>query len=532
MNIKILFLTLIAAYITTDVFGQKEEALRAYALQNYRTAANQFDRVVQAEPSAQHYQYLGNALSYIGKYDSARIAYEAGIKADSKYGPNYAGVARTYFSQNNTAKAVEFLSQAKSTTNPNKDVSYYLWAAEAYLNNANPNPKEAINLLEKAKEVNYKNAMIYYLLGDAYYKLRDGGKAVTNYDLALQYDPKMIIAHSKIGDVWTESRSSRIYDDALKAYNKALAVDPNFAPALKGLANLYYLTSQFDKAKETFDKYLAVGELTEETRYRQLDLSYRAKDYANVKRQAEELLQREPERIRLKRLIAYINYELGNYDEGMAMLNQFMANHDSIVNAEDYIYLARFQRHKKNDSLAIINFSKALEMDTLRVDLYDTLSTLAYSQKNYDKAASYLHSKIKRVETPTIQDYFALGRAHYFAKNYIQSDSAFAKVTEMSPTWPIGYIWRARATLGFDNPENPAGLATPHYLKVIETAGSDSVKYKREMAEALKYFGNLATLKENYTEAMVYYNRALALNPDDADIRKTMEAIREVRKKK
>lgn len=527
-----LFIFLFSVLFLGKALAQKEEALRAYSYQNFRTAANLFKRVVQSEPTAQNYEYLGNSLSRVGQYDSARAAHEAGIKADPKYGPNYAGVARTYLSQNNNAKALEYLSSARSTTNVNKDVSFYLWAADAYLNNANPNPKEAINLLEKAKEVNYKNATIYYLLGDAYYKLRDGGKAVSNYELALQYEPRMIIAHAKIGDVWTESRSSRIYDDAIKSYNKALAVDPYFAPALKGLANLYYLTSQFDKAKETFDKYLTNAELTEENRYRQLDLSYRTRDYANVKRQAVELLQREPERVRLKRLIAYVDYELGMMEEGQARLTEFMLQHDTLVNAEDYIYRARFARHFKKDSAAIEDFSRAIQLDSTRIDLYDTLSTLAYANRAYDKAAMYIQRKVQKMEKPSIQDYFALGRAHYFAKNYAASDSAFAKVTELSSIWPVGYLWRARANLGLDNPENPSGLATPHYQMVLETAASDSAKYKREMAEALKYFGNLATLKEQYNEAMQYYNRALALNPDDADIRKTMEAIAEARKKK
>ena len=517
--------------ISNIALAQKDVAVKAFHNENYRAAANLFKTLVTGESTGENFYYLGNAYGFLGKWDSARWAYDAGVKADAKYGPNYAGLAKTYLSQNNATKAQEYFDMARTTTNPNKDVNYYAWLADAYINSANPNPQEAVNLLNKAKEINYKDGRLYLLLGDAYYKMVKGGDAVNNYDLALQYNPALNIANVRIGDVWTDARR---YPEALAAYEKALAANGDFAPALKGLSNLYYMTGQFDKARETLNRYLAVGEVTEDIRYRQLDLSYRAKDYANVKQQAEELLRVEPNRTKLKRIIAYTDYELGNYESGLKQLNEFMATADAkTVNAEDYVYLARFERHLGNDSLVILNYEKALTLDTARMDLYDTLATFYYGKKDFGRAADYYVQKIEASEKPAIQDYFALGRAYYFDSAYAKADTAFMKVTELSSVWPVGYLWRARASLGLEpDPEKPQGLATPHYQKVIETASTDSVKYKRELVEALKYFGNLATLNERYDEAMTYYNRALALNPDEADIRKTVEAINESRKKK
>ena len=132
-------------------FAQKDAAYKAYRNENFRTAANLFKTVVTQEPTAENFNYLGNSLSRVGIYDSARMAYEQAIKVDPKYGPGYAGIARTFLSQNNTTKALEYFSMAKSTTNANKDVSYYTWLADAYINNAASNPQEAVNQLNKAK---------------------------------------------------------------------------------------------------------------------------------------------------------------------------------------------------------------------------------------------------------------------------------------------------------------------------------------------------------------------------------------------
>jgi tetratricopeptide (TPR) repeat protein len=373
--------------------------------------------------------------------------------------------------------------------------------------------------------------LVYLYLGDAYYKLRKGGEAVNNYDLALQYDATLIQALSRTGDIWTEAQR---FPEALAAYEKALASDPNYAPALKGLSNLYYLTRQYDKAKENFDKYLLVGELNDDLRYRQLDLSYRMKDYQDVKTQATDLLKRDPTKAKLKRLIAYTDYELGNYDEGMKMLNEFLNSADtSLINADDYKYLARFQKRLGNDSLAAMNYEMALKKDSTQKELYDTLATMYYAKKNYTKAAYYYDMKISKSTKPVLQDYFALGRAYYFAANYAFADSAFGKVTEINATWPIGHLWRARAVQSLDNPEKPEGLATAYFQKVIETASTDSVKYKKELAEAYKYFGDLSVLKDqDYDAALKFYNRALEINPDYADVKETVRAINEARKQK
>jgi len=511
-------------------FAQKDAAVKAYNYENYRTAANAFKTLVATESTGENYYYLGNAYGFLGKWDSARWAYDLGIKADAKYGPNYAGMAKAYLSQNNTTKAQEYFGMAKSTTNANKDVNYYNWLGEAWVNSANPNPQEAINILNKGKDINYKDGNTYFLLGEAYYKMSKGGDAVNNYDLALQYNPALIKSNVRIGNVWSDAHR---YAEALAAYQKALAADPNYAPALRGLADLYYMTAQYDKAKETFGQYMKVGEMNDDMRYRQILLSFLNKDYATVQTQATDLLQRDSSKLVMRRLLAYSAYETGSYDQGYNQLSTFLRRSDtSKIISSDYEYLGKFQRRQGNDSLAALSYERAIRLDTSRKALYDTLATMFYGKKNYTQAAKYYNVKIANSKKPAIQDYFSLGRAYYFDSAFAKADSAFMRVTELSPTWPVGYVWRARAALSLDNPDKPQGLASPYYQKVIETAATDSVKYKREMIEALKYFGNLNTLNENYDEAMKYYNRVLAISPDEADVKKTVDAINESRKKK
>ena len=156
---------------------------------------------------------------------------------------------------------------------------------------------------------------------------------------------------------------------------------------------------------------------------------------------------------------------------------------------------------------------------------------LIFTKKNYKQAAKFYDLKIKSISKPIVQDVFALGRSYYFDTAYIKADSAFLRVTELSSTWPQGYLWRARSNLNLDKGEIPLGLAMPHYQKVIETGLLDSVKYKKELVEAYKYFGDYNTVNEKYDEALGYYAKLLSLDPANVEAQKAVDAINNFKKK-
>ena len=72
----------------------------------------------------------------------------------------------------------------------------------------------------------------------------------------------------------------------------------------------------------------------------------------------------------------------------------------------------------------------------------------------------------------------------------------------------------------------------PHYQKVIETGLLDSVKYKKELVEAYKYFGDYNTVNEKYDEALGYYAKLLSLDPANVEAQKAVDAINNFKKKK
>ena len=46
------------------------------------------------------------------------------------------------------------------------------------------------------------------------------------------------------------------YEEAIEEYRKAISADPNFANAIRNLANIYYFLERFDEAKPLLARYI------------------------------------------------------------------------------------------------------------------------------------------------------------------------------------------------------------------------------------------------------------------------------------
>ncbi len=543
MRKAVLSILLTFGALTTLWAQSAEQGIKQFNNQNYRSTVRIFSPLVKQESgSGENYYYLGNAYAFLGKWDSARAVFSAGIAAAPKYPQNYAGLAKTYLNENNSARAMELFSQAKDLVSK-KDVSYYVWVADAYMHNSKPNTTEAINQLKSAIAINYKVASVYMALGDAYYLANDGGNAVNNYDLALQYDPSLFNANSRIGYVWI---SAKKYAEAAAAFQKALAVDPNYAPALKGLSQVYFWTGQYDKAKTTYEQYMKVGDVNDDDRYFYGTILFLGKDYQGTQNLLHDLMKRDSSNAIMYRLGAYSDYEQGNIDNAAREIKKFfsLAEPGKILGS-DYEYQGKILQKQGQDSLAIISYRKAVETDTTKKALYGDIAQMYYAKKKYKDAAAFygLAGKTSKDPTVQLQNYYKMGIAYYLDSSYKRADTAFTKLTEISPKWVVGYLWRAHANLYNDSMK--MGPALPYYQKMLEIAipdtnkynafitGNqlDSIKNKKEIIEAYSYIGNYYTLNGRYEEAKAMYRKVLALDPNNADIKKTYDAILESEKK-
>ena len=103
-------------------------------------------------------------------------------------------------------------------------------------------------------ELNDANA--YNNRGNAYFIEGQYDQAISDYNKALEINPRNANAYSNRGNVYYHKGQ---YDQAISDYNKALEINPRFAKAYSNRASAYKSIGQYDKAWEDVDKAQDLG---------------------------------------------------------------------------------------------------------------------------------------------------------------------------------------------------------------------------------------------------------------------------------
>ena len=533
------FISIISVFFLFSGFAfsqSVQDGIKAMDNENYATAKKIFLAVTSQKPNdAEALYYAGKTCYILQQKDSAKIFFDKGIAANAKFASNYVGLGRFYLDQANAVDAKTNFDKATSLNA--KDVKTLQLIGEAYANvptksnTDNKSAQDGITILEKALTFDKKNPTTYLILGDAYMSKWDGaGQAVTNYEYAAQYAQSTIAAQAycRIGVLYAKAKN---YNEALSGFQKSLAADSLYAPAHRELGELYYQSKQYTKARDSYKKYMSLADATIENQSRYASFLFLAKDYEATITMINNVIEKNPSNFILSRLIAYSYYEEGKYKDGLDYIEKFFKQVDSKkILASDYEYYGKLLTKNGNDSLAIINLNLCMSMDTSKAELHGDLAQIFYKKKKYADAAHEFELKMAKIK-PNVQDYFQVGKCYYYAEQYTKSDSAFVKVTELSPNSQVGFLWRGRCNSNIDS-TGAQQLAKPYYEKCIELASVDVTKNKKDIIESYKYLGWLSIQNNKDAEGIDYYKKVLELDPADEQAKSVVNDAKKINSSK
>ena len=357
--------------------------------------------------------------------------------------------------------------------------------AEGAISGKNKNYDIATEFIQKAKDLNKKLAQIYLVTGDMYLYQSEYGKGANEYENAIYYDNKCTEAYFKLGRIYFTARN---VEESEKALQSALRLDSTYIPALRKLSDLYFEKNNFSKSIEFFEKYLAFTEPNLSDHILYTKLLYVNKDYQKSLEEANKALMEDKENINMKRFQAYNLFEIKDYSNALKSINTFfMTTNPTKFIASDYEYYGKILSKNSQDSLAIENFNKAMQMDSLKTSLYQDIALSYDRQKKYEQSALNYEKLIMSKQNPASSDFFYYGRAAYIVANkyknandtlnenvfLIKADTAFGTVVTLSPQVFLGFLWKARVCV-LKDPNMEFGLAKPWYDQVITILESNS----------------------------------------------------------
>jgi predicted Zn-dependent protease len=529
MKKSILFSTVILSSFFAKAQTLQEAITKTYN-DRYEIAASDFKKLIATAPTVgENYFYAGENYFYKGDLDSAKLMYDNGVSNNATNALNYVGLGKIALNSGDETKANEHFFKAK-TLSQNKNATVLYEIAEAYTKSIKgKNANEAVILGNAAVKLESKNPECYIALGDALLEQNpsDGSPAIKQYNKAQELNPKSVRAILRIGQLYARGKN---YSLALDKYKEAEGVDATFAPAYLEKAQIYSLAGQDNKAVENLKKYLELNN-SFEARKRFAYSLFEAKKFQDVVNEVPALIMKDGNNPYLYRVLGYSYYDAGNatdkdaYTKGLSNINMFFdkAGPSFKYLASDYKYKALLLSKTGQDSVAVIEMKKAIALDSkLEAELSGDLANIYLRAKKYSEAIPLFKKKITESAKPSSNDYFSLGRAYYFIKDFPNADSAFKKVTEISATFPTGYLYRGRANVYMDDANAPKNLALPHYTKFFELIlPADRAKSSKDVIEACEYLrGHAALTLKDVTKAKEYNSIIMELDPANEKAKK------------
>ncbi|GAB3029066.1 tetratricopeptide repeat protein [Spirosoma pulveris] len=550
----------VGATLSTPLFAQDvQSALKDIEAERYNKAGQTLTQLATSSPTADNQFYLGYYYLRSGQLDKAKATFEKGAAADAKNQLNNIGLAGVALAKSDGATAKGLIDNAVAQTkSKNQDV--LIRGAEMYTLFDQPkqnDPAAALSLLTVADEKDKKNenAEIEMLMGDAYFLKNDGGNAITKYENALAINPNLAEANYKIGRLYLRGKN---YQKAQDFFKLAIQGDAEFAPTYRAYADALANSRAYKAAASNYELYVQKSGTTDPEML--LDVArykFLAQDYQGAIAYLDQLKGKINNPI-IDRMYGWAYSALGKNNESVESLNRFISTAPQKVMADDYKYLGRAYAQigtPESDSLSIVNLEKAAPMDTTE-NLYREIGERYYKTKRYDKAASYYRKTISTDKKPQNNDFLWLGLSNYqFAPRvgrdssaapmdtaqirqvkqqyYLAADSAFAQMASRieadGKKYPLAYYYRAGANY-YAYPkeqEKAADLAGPLYEKFIEQATTpdetDKTDYKRYLITAYKALAGFALLKKDDAKAKEYFDKVLALDPNDESVKKALE---------
>lgn len=549
-NLKLTLVLLTSLLIANFSHAQSiEDGKKFLYYEKFISAKNVFQQLVAANPANDEAAYwLGQAFILPDEdkdIEAAKAVYQKGLAANPNSPLLNAGMGHIELLEGKTQQArAHFESAISLSGGKNILVLDAIGFANGDFDSKFGDGAYAIEKLQQATNMKgFKDARILTDLGDAFRKIGDGGTAQRTYEAALAIDPKYARAKFRIGRIYqSQGRSQEaIY---LKYYDDAIALDPNYAPVYFYLHQYFYETDVV-KSASYLDKYLAAKGADEPNAcFLSAQMKFAQGLFPETITAAEACIAANPNPYpNLFGLIAYANFKIAEkatdsvsamdaYGKSKIAFEQYFQKQKAAkIGARDYFTNASvLLKFPGNEELAGNLMQQAIDLDSTEIGKVTMLKSVAaaYEKKlQYAQAGDWYRKVLNVKKTPTKTDIYNAGYSYYRVGQFAPAAQLFEIYTQKYPEDILGYYMMGKSYWGIDTVMT-YGLANASFAKAIEVGEvyPDKSKIISQLMSAYKYFiAYSANIEKNYPLAISYADKALLVDPNDAEVKGNKDAL-------
>ncbi|MCC0175415.1 tetratricopeptide repeat protein [Waterburya agarophytonicola K14] len=352
-------------------------------------------------------------------------------------------------------------------------VDFYLYLAKAYVGQGNINA--AISSYQKTLGTTIEQSEVYAELGLLWSKQKKLDRAVWHYQQALALRPDWAELQYNLGVVLHQSND---WNAAIIAYNQAIEIKPDYGAAYFNLGVLYDQKGELEIAIASYEQVIVVQPNFVRA-YSNLGSTYaRQKEY---------------------------DLAIAIFQKGIHLDPTWATLHNN---------LGQVYWLNNEPGLAISSFENAIVLEPKMALAHHNLGKLWQQQGNYPQAIE-CYRRVIALEPANILAYSHCSDAEQKLGNLPAVLDLWRKIIKIQPDFVTVYCQRLLAS----EPDDLLAIAKKSCARFLQALldEKDKIAY-HYLGQTYEEMGDVLFEFRGLTQAEIYYQKALQLHPEKADL--------------
>ena len=350
-------------------------------------AEQELNAILKARPTdALALNLLGTVRAKQGRLDEAEALFTRAVRLDDKFAGAHMNLAYLYLLKNAPEKTVVELRAVHRLVPEDADVSYKLAHLLLTLGRAD----ECVAVVEDARRANQLTPPLTTLLGDAYLKKGDAGRAEESYKLALGADannPDALLGLALVSQSKGDAQSASAY---LARVKPIVADSPEM---LYRFAVAALRSAMYDDAKAALER-AAQLKPDEPAYFIALGAVWLKKpDLFEAERAFRQALKLQPDNPQAQMYLGYTLLKQKKLPEARELLES-SAKRDATA-PETFYYLGLIAEEQNEDARAVELFGKSVGLAPSFAVAHIALGSTYLKLKDYERARQELETGVK-----------------------------------------------------------------------------------------------------------------------------------------
>jgi len=459
----------------------------------------------------------GDIFAELDDLEQALVYYKMAKKAKKRDMEVVLRLGRTLCELGQTEEGMEYLIDAIEDYDENIEPLLEL----AYVHLKDLNFKEARKNINKAKELDDSDVRVYLAFGDMYYKNGIYQLAIDNYKQALLIDPDNLEVRKNLASsyYWSANRetvnqdlANELFKQSLKEWNTLTQKDSTNADGWFGKGKILFLSKKYSNAAKSLYHYVKLRPNGKLGRWMYAQSLYEVNACDSAAPQLDWVIDNiDSVKSKASFMLARCYHKIGDYDKAIA---QYTSIKDQELPIKDLRRLASSYLKSGDTTNWILTYDIAIKKEPESFcKVMKMIGQIYMRDKEYIRATDYFKMKLsynKCNEKDEGRTNYLTGLSYLYGKELDSAKTYFNNAIIINPNDLNSKVYMA--DLYAKTGETDSSISK--FKEIIEFAGKDTLKYKKELKSAFGKFCGMLFKEKMFTELIEYAKLWSQLQPN------------------